>query len=53
MSLGADAHQAADVAPSAFAAAFVVWDRIVPPVRTTSALAGDLGYTSYPHRTLS
>ena len=30
MSLGADAHEAADVAPSAFAAAFVVWDRIVP-----------------------
>jgi DNA-directed RNA polymerase specialized sigma24 family protein len=27
MSLGADAHRAADVAQSAFAEAFVVWDR--------------------------
>jgi hypothetical protein len=27
MSLGADAHRAADVAPSAFAEAFAVWDR--------------------------
>ena len=42
---------AADVAQSAFATAFVVWERIVPASRATSALAGDLGYTSYPHRT--
>jgi hypothetical protein len=27
---GADAHRAADVAQSAFAEAFAVWDRIVP-----------------------
>jgi len=30
MNLGADAHRAADVAQSAFAEAFAVWDRIVP-----------------------
>jgi hypothetical protein len=30
VSLGADAHRAADVAQSAFAEAFVVWGRIVP-----------------------
>ena len=51
MSLGVDAHRAADVAQSAFAGAFVPWDRIQH--RGTSALAGDLGYTSNPHRTLS
>ena len=31
MSLGADAHRAADVAQSAFAEAFVGWDRIQHP----------------------
>ena len=50
-SLGTGAHRAADVAPSAFAEAFVPRDRIQP--RGTSAPAGYLGYTSYPHRTLS
>jgi hypothetical protein len=47
MSLGVGAHRAADVAQSAF----VPRDRIQH--RGTSALAGYLGYTSYPHRTLS
>jgi DNA-directed RNA polymerase specialized sigma24 family protein len=51
MSRGADSHRAADVAQSAFAKAFVPRDRIQH--RGTSALAGYLGYTSYPHRTLS
>jgi hypothetical protein len=51
MSLGADSHRAADVAQSALAKAFVPRDRIQH--RGTSALAGYLGYTSYPHRTLS
>ena len=51
MSLGTGAHRAADVVPSAFAEAFVPRDRIQH--RGTSALAGYLGYTSYPHRTLS
>jgi len=39
MSLGADAHRAADVARSTFAEAFVVWDRIQRPGAHVSALA--------------
>jgi RNA polymerase sigma factor (sigma-70 family) len=44
MSLGADAHRAADVAQSAFAEAFVVWDRIQYPAAWLRRVAGRLYY---------
>ena len=44
MSLGADAHRAADVAQSAFAEAFVVWDRIQHPAAWLRRVAGRLYY---------
>jgi RNA polymerase sigma-70 factor (ECF subfamily) len=44
MSLGADAHRAADVAQSAFAEAFVVWDRIQHPTAWLRRVAGRLYY---------
>lgn len=44
MSLGADAHRAADVAQSAFAEAFVVWDRIQRPGAWLRRVAGRLYY---------
>jgi hypothetical protein len=42
MSLGADAHRAADVAQSAFAEAFAVWDRIEHPTAWLRRVAGRL-----------
>ena len=44
MSLGADSHRAADVAQSAFAEAFVVWDRIQHPTAWLRRVAGRLYY---------
>jgi RNA polymerase sigma-70 factor (ECF subfamily) len=44
MSLGADPHRAADVAQSAFAEAFVVWDRIQHPTAWLRRVAGRLYY---------
>jgi RNA polymerase sigma factor (sigma-70 family) len=44
MSLGADAHRAADVAQSAFAEAFAVWDRIQHPTAWLRRVAGRLYY---------
>jgi len=44
MSLGADAHRAADVALSAFAEAFAVWDRIERPTAWLRRVAGRLYY---------
>ena len=44
MSLGADAHRAADVAQSAFAEAFVAWDRIQHPAAWLRRVAGRLYY---------
>jgi RNA polymerase sigma factor (sigma-70 family) len=44
MSLGADAHRAADVAQSAFAEAFVVWARIQHPTAWLRRVAGRLYY---------
>jgi len=44
MNLGADAHRAADVAQSAFAEAFVVWDRIQHPTAWLRRVAGRLYY---------
>jgi RNA polymerase sigma-70 factor (ECF subfamily) len=44
MSLGADAHRAADVAQSAFAEAFVAWDRIQHPSAWLRRVAGRLHY---------
>jgi len=44
MSLGADAHRAADVAQSAFAEAFVAWDRIQHPTAWLRRVAGRLYY---------
>jgi RNA polymerase sigma factor (sigma-70 family) len=44
MSLGADAHRAADVAQSAFAEAFAVWDRIEHPTAWLRRVAGRLYY---------
>lgn len=44
MSLGADAHRAADVAQSAFAEAFAAWDRIERPTAWLRRVAGRLYY---------
>jgi RNA polymerase sigma factor (sigma-70 family) len=44
MSLGADAHRAADVAQSAFAEAFAVWDQIQHPSAWLRRVAGRLYY---------
>jgi len=44
MSLGADAHRAADVAQSTFAEAFVVWDRIQHPTAWLRRVAGRFYY---------
>jgi RNA polymerase sigma factor (sigma-70 family) len=44
MSLGADAHRAADVAQSAFAEAFMAWDRIQHPTAWLRRVAGRLYY---------
>jgi hypothetical protein len=44
MSLGADAHRAADVAQSTFAEAFAVWDRIEHPTAWLRREAGRLYY---------
>jgi RNA polymerase sigma factor (sigma-70 family) len=44
MSLGAEAHRAADVAQSAFAEAFAVWDRIQHPTAWLRRVAGRLYY---------
>jgi RNA polymerase sigma factor (sigma-70 family) len=44
MSLGADAHRAADVAQSAFAEAFAAWDRIQHPTAWLRRVAGRLYY---------
>ncbi len=44
MSLGADPHRAADVAQSAFAEAFAVWDRIQHPTAWLRRVAGRLYY---------
>lgn len=44
ISLGADAHRAADLAQSAFAEAFVVWDRIEHPAAWLRRVAGRLFY---------
>lgn len=44
MSLGADAHRAADVAQSALAEAFAVWDRIQHPTAWLRRVAGRLYY---------
>lgn len=44
MSLGADAHRAADVAQSAFAEAFAVWARIEHPTAWLRRVAGRLYY---------
>jgi RNA polymerase sigma factor (sigma-70 family) len=44
MSLGADAHRAADVAQSTFAEAFAVWDRIEHPTAWLRRVAGRLYY---------
>jgi RNA polymerase sigma factor (sigma-70 family) len=52
MSLGADAHRAADVAQSAFAEAFAVWDRIQHPTAWLRRVAGRLYYRHLlPHET--
>jgi hypothetical protein len=66
MGLGADVHRAADVAQSGppgpaqtpapdgdARPSIARGPARFPPVRAASAPAGDLGYTSYPHRTLS
>jgi RNA polymerase sigma factor (sigma-70 family) len=44
MSLGADAHRAADVAQSTFAEAFPVWDRIQYPNAWLRRVAGRIYY---------
>jgi RNA polymerase sigma factor (sigma-70 family) len=44
MSLGADAHRAADVAQATFAEAFTVWDRIQHPTAWLRRVAGRLYY---------
>jgi DNA-directed RNA polymerase specialized sigma24 family protein len=44
MSLGADAHRAADIAQSAFGEAFAVWDRIQHPTAWLRRVAGRLYY---------
>ena len=44
MGLGADAHSAADVAQSAFAEAFQVWDSIQHPAAWLRRVAGRLFY---------
>lgn len=44
MSLGADSHRAADVAQSAFAEAFAVWDRIEHPAAWLRRVAGRIFY---------
>jgi DNA-directed RNA polymerase specialized sigma24 family protein len=44
MSLGADPHKAADVAQSAYAEAFTVWDRIEQPAAWLRRVAGRIFY---------
>lgn len=52
MGLGADAHRAADVAQSAFAEAFPVWDRIQHPNAWLRRVAGRIFYrTLIPQET--
>lgn len=54
MSLGADAHRAADVAQSTFAEAFPVWDRIQYPNAWLRRVAGRIYYrTMVPQETRS
>jgi hypothetical protein len=48
MSLGAYAHRAADVAQSAFAEAFVVWDRIQHPTATGQRRLDPVGPRARP-----
>ena len=52
MSLGADAHRAADVAQSTFTEAFLVWDRIQYPNAWLRRVAGRIYYrTMVPQET--
>lgn len=52
MSLGADAHRAADVAQSTFAEAFPIWDRIQHPNAWLRRVAGRIYYrTMVPQET--
>jgi RNA polymerase sigma factor (sigma-70 family) len=52
MSLGADAHRAADVAQSTFAEAFPIWDRIQYPNAWLRRVAGRIYYrTLVPQET--